>query len=153
MKKKLTDEQFESLLREAAPKLAAMQRTTLVLTPERAARLTERLSSVRAFSEHLTTEKLQLLIVQLLRHQPMDGSELLSRLSQARVRFDLLGEGQIYSLLYLLEEEGLIEGMEAAGETRVLRIYHLTSKGKNLASVSVDQDSFIAALGKLILAS
>ena len=67
-----------------------------------------------------------LILVELRKGKPMSGYDVISFIHN---RFNLLvSSGTIYSLLYSLERDGLIEG-SSVGNSRK-RIYSLTEMGK-----------------------
>ena len=82
---------------------------------------------LRQLSKRTIKNFMDILVLSELRRAPMSGYDVISSIFE---RFNFLpSSGSVYSLLYILEREGFIEG-EWNGRKRV---YALTAKGEEVA--------------------
>ena len=88
--------------------------------------------TLRKLRRRLIKSFLDLLILSKLREEPMSGYDIISAINK-EFHF-LVGSGSLYSLLYRLEREGLVEGTWNGRR----RVYKLTQKGQATAKITAD---------------
>ena len=92
--------------------------------------------SEQRFVQQLKKGVLEMLVLQLLTHQPCHGYELIVRLRDAGSGLLDLKEGTLYPILYRLEEEGAISSAWSSPEPGIRpgkvprRIYTVTHGGR-----------------------
>ncbi len=111
--------------------------------------------SRRTTSEHKRKKaSADLMALSLLEERPRHGYEL-AKLIEGRSRGEIVFQvASLYTLLYRLEDSGLIKGrwVEKAGE-RKRRFYRLTTQGKRvLAEEQHDWLAFVRAVERVTLA-
>ena len=82
---------------------------------------------------------LDILIITEIKNRPLCGYDIINHINQKYNLF--VSAGTVYSLLYSLEREGLITGVQG----RRKRIYTLTEKGEGDASVITKANGEIQA--------
>jgi len=77
---------------------------------------------------------LDMLILKLLQEKPKYGYQLISELKEKSNSVFVLKEGTLYTILYRLEDEQLVESnwSAAAGKQLPRKYYRITEKGKAL---------------------
>jgi DNA-binding PadR family transcriptional regulator len=72
----------------------------------------------------------ELLVLSMILEHPMSGYDLIRKIFfKTSV---LLSQGTVYPILYLFEEEGLLQASYGKGDMRT-KIYHITPPGRELA--------------------
>jgi len=79
------------------------------------------------FVEKLVKASKSVIILSLLSEKPRSGYDLIKDIFSISNVF--LSQGTVYSILYCLEEEGIIEARYQEADTRA-KIYHITPAGK-----------------------
>jgi DNA-binding PadR family transcriptional regulator len=95
----------------------------------------------RAFREALgilvlDESKIVTVILKILARGRKDGGEIIAKLNEIDVRFEVEGEGVIFALLSRMEDQELILG--GFNDTMTQRTYGLDSKGEILLNRSED---------------
>jgi DNA-binding PadR family transcriptional regulator len=97
----------------------------------------------RVFSKRLITNFLDIIVIAHFSDNPFSGYDVLLFLQN---NFDIkFSSGTVYSTLYSMEREGLIQGSDSDNK----RTYTITKKGKITAEVATSLENvknFIAAL-------
>ena len=72
----------------------------------------------------------ELLVLSMILEHPMSGYDLIRKIFfKTSV---LLSQGSVYPILYLFEEEGLLQASYGKGDMRT-KIYHITPQGREIA--------------------
>ena len=104
------------------------------------------------FSAELMRGGADLVILTLLREQPMYGYQVLVSLSERGNGQFLFKQGTLYPLLYRLEREGLIRAnwtTPASGKKR--KVYSLTADGRRAQQTRVDEwQRFTASVNAIL---
>jgi len=93
----------------------------------------------------LIMDFLDVIFLRALMSRPMGGHDFIAFISK---RFDtLISSGTVYSTLYSMERQGLIEG----GRLRAKRVYTLTPKGKEtINAVSKTEEKILSTLANIL---
>lgn len=98
----------------------------------------------RKFIERLVTNFLDIIILRYFMDENFSGYDVLQLIKK---RFNLLlGPGTVYSKLYYMESEGLIE-MVSQGRRKV---YRVTEMGKLVAAVTTSSNEIRMFMSKII---
>ncbi len=95
----------------------------------------------------------KLLVLRLLKREPMYGYQMLRHLSERSEGYLQLGDGALYSLLHELERDGSIRGewAEVPDRPQRRRYYHLTARGRReLARRTDDWRQFARAVNMIV---
>ena len=92
------------------------------------------------FSSELVRSSTDLVILSLLRDQPMYGYEILVTLSGRGNGEFAFKQGTLYPLLYRLEREGWLRAKwETPPKGKKRKVYSLTAEGKNVQRARADE--------------
>ena len=80
----------------------------------------------------LSEALLRLFILQMISESPMDGFQIVEKLTENRVALKIQGDGVIYGLLSQMENTGALQGRWRESEGKMAKIYQLTEKGTEL---------------------
>jgi transcriptional regulator len=95
---------------------------------------------------------LEMMILQILRRNPMHGYALAREIQQRSEQLLQVEEGSLYPALHRLEEEGLIKAQwEITANNRRARFYEITGKGlKQLDQEEARWRAITAAVGHVL---
>lgn len=97
------------------------------------------------FRRRLLREFLDMILMCELKTRPLSGYNALSFIHN---KYDyLVSSGTVYSLLYSLEREGLIEGRKQDQK----RMFKLTSEGEEMVDVILAADNDLFVLAKKLI--
>ena len=87
------------------------------------------------FIAHIVKSGKELLVLSMILEHPMSGYDLIRKIfSKTSV---LLSQGTVYPILYLFEEEGLLQASYGKGDMRT-KIYDITPMGREIAQDKID---------------
>ena len=97
---------------------------------ERARELFEAALARRQPFTVVTEKQMRVIILQILTLGRSDGSEIVAKLHESKVKLELEGEGVIFALLSQMEEDGLLTGQFDPTMTR--KTYRVETPGSTL---------------------
>jgi DNA-binding PadR family transcriptional regulator len=139
-KNRLSLEEFEAMVRKAAPSLKHLVDKPPDVSPENISELKKKLERIHPFLRLFTPDQMREVILRLLEKLPMDGVEITSRLRQANMRLKDAGDGEIYGLLRELENSGKVTAEMKESSNRMRRVYRITEMGRVALKQSTTQE-------------
>ena len=102
--------------------------------------------------ENLLQGTLELLVLRLLRTNPLNGWEMMQRIALVSDRVLTVTPGSLYPILHRLEAEGFVTATWGASENnRRAKYYKLTAAGrKHLEAERQSWERFVGAVGAIL---